>query len=172
MRPCVPGLVFVARFLIASSVSFPVIGLFSFSIFSVFRHYRLCASMSLCVSYRLTRFWCIIVMAFSLWTYMLNHVQLFATPWAVACQAPLSVGFSRQEYWGGLPFLLQGVFLTQGSSPHPCVSCTLQVDSLPLSHLGSPWTWVHTGDWFEMRSLETGMRKQKHEKREYKIALS
>ena len=98
MRPCVPGLVFVARFLIASSVSFPVIGLFSFSIFSVFRHYRLCASMSLCVSYRLTRFWCIIVMAFSLWTYMLNHVQLFATPWAVACQAPLSVGFSRQEY--------------------------------------------------------------------------
>ena len=29
---------------------------------------------------------------------MLNHVQLFATPWAVACQAPLSVGFSRQEY--------------------------------------------------------------------------
>ena len=33
----------------------------------------------------------------------LNRVQLFATPWTVACQAPLSMGFSRQEYWSGLP---------------------------------------------------------------------
>ena len=34
----------------------------------------------------------------------LSHIQLFATPWTVACQAPLSMGFSRQEYWSGLPF--------------------------------------------------------------------
>ena len=34
----------------------------------------------------------------------LSRVQLFATPWTVACQAPLSVRFSRQEYWNGLPF--------------------------------------------------------------------
>ena len=34
----------------------------------------------------------------------LSHVQLFATPWTVAYQAPPSVGFSRQEYWSGLPF--------------------------------------------------------------------
>ena len=34
----------------------------------------------------------------------LSHVQLFATPWTVAHQAPLSMGFSRQEYWSGLPF--------------------------------------------------------------------
>ena len=33
-----------------------------------------------------------------------SHVRLFATPGTVACQAPLSMGFSRQEYWGGLPF--------------------------------------------------------------------
>ena len=33
-----------------------------------------------------------------------SHVQLFATPWTVACQAPLSMGFPRQEYWSGLPF--------------------------------------------------------------------
>ena len=32
-----------------------------------------------------------------------SRVQLFAIPWAVACQAPLSMGFSRQEYWSGLP---------------------------------------------------------------------
>ena len=35
---------------------------------------------------------------------MLSHVLLFATPWAVAHQAPLSMGFPRQEYWSGLPF--------------------------------------------------------------------
>ena len=35
---------------------------------------------------------------------MLSCIQLFATPWTVACQAPLSVGFSRQKYWSGLPF--------------------------------------------------------------------
>ena len=37
-----------------------------------------------------------------------SHVWLFATPWTVACQAPLSMGFSRQEYWSGLPFLPPG----------------------------------------------------------------
>ena len=35
---------------------------------------------------------------------VLSHVQLFATPWTVAHQAPLSMGFSRQEYWSGFPF--------------------------------------------------------------------
>ena len=35
----------------------------------------------------------------------LSHVQLFGAPWTVAYQAPLSMGFSRQEYWSGLPFL-------------------------------------------------------------------
>ena len=35
---------------------------------------------------------------------LLSHVWLFATPWTVATQAPLSMGFSRQEYWSGLPF--------------------------------------------------------------------
>ena len=34
----------------------------------------------------------------------LSRVRLFATPWTVAYQAPLSMGFSRQEYWSGLPF--------------------------------------------------------------------
>ena len=33
-----------------------------------------------------------------------NHVQLFVTPWTVGNAAPLSMGFSRQEYWSGLPF--------------------------------------------------------------------
>ena len=41
----------------------------------------------------------------------------FVTPWTVARQAPLSMEFSRQEYWSGFPFLLQGIFPTQGLNP-------------------------------------------------------
>ena len=43
--------------------------------------------------------------------YMLSrfiHVRLFVTPWSIAHQAPLSLGFSRQEYWSGLPFSSPG----------------------------------------------------------------
>ena len=40
----------------------------------------------------------------SLMCSVLSRVHLFATPWTVACQAPLSMGFFRQEYWSGLPF--------------------------------------------------------------------
>ena len=39
---------------------------------------------------------------------LLSHVQLFLPPWIVTCQAPLSMEFSRQEYWGGLPFPTRG----------------------------------------------------------------
>ena len=48
----------------------------------------------------------------------LSPVQFFATPWTLACQAPLSMGFSRQEYCSGWPFLLQGIFPTQGLTSH------------------------------------------------------
>ena len=40
----------------------------------------------------------------------LSRVQLFATPWVVAYQTPPSMGFSRQEYWSGLPFPSPGNF--------------------------------------------------------------
>ena len=36
--------------------------------------------------------------------WLLSHVRLFVTPWAIACQAPLSMGFFRQGSWSGLPF--------------------------------------------------------------------
>ena len=45
-------------------------------------------------------------------------VRLFGSPWTVACQVPLSMGFSRQEYWSDLPCLLQRIFLIQGSNLH------------------------------------------------------
>ena len=47
----------------------------------------------------------------------LSCVRLFATPWTIACQAPSPMGFSRQEYWSGLPFPSPGIILTQGSNP-------------------------------------------------------
>ena len=46
--------------------------------------------------------------------WLLSRFQLFVTPWTVARQAPLSMEFSRQEYWSRCHFLLQGIFLTQG----------------------------------------------------------
>ena len=65
----------------------------------------------------------------------------FATPWTVACQAPLSLGFLRQEYWSGLPFP------SLGDLPNPemeAASPVLQVDSLPLSHQGSLYRGLKT----------------------------
>ena len=57
----------------------------------------------------------------------LSHVQLFETPWTVACQAPLSMEFPRQEYWSGLPFTSPGDLPEPGIKPR---SPALQVDSL------------------------------------------
>ena len=60
-----------------------------------------------------------------------------ATPWTVACQASLSIEFSRQEYWSELLFPTPG-------DPNPGIKPPLlsllhwQADSLPLYHLGSP----------------------------------
>ena len=47
----------------------------------------------------------------------LSRVQLFATPWTVAYQAPLSMGFSRQQYWSGLPFPSPGDLPNPGLKP-------------------------------------------------------
>ena len=59
----------------------------------------------------------------------LSRVQLFATPWTIAYQAPPAMGFFRQEYWSGLPFP------SPGDLPDPRIkprSPALQADSLPL----------------------------------------
>ena len=61
----------------------------------------------------------------------LTNVRLVATPWTIAHQASLSMGFSRQEYWSGLPFPSPGGVPDPGIKPR---SPALQVDSLHLSH--------------------------------------
>ena len=69
---------------------------------------------------------------------MFSHVQFFATPWTVVCQAPLSMEFSRQQYWSRVHFLLWGIFLTQGSNPHLLCLLRWQVGYLPLAPPGKP----------------------------------
>ena len=67
-------------------------------------------------------------------TVVAQCVRLFATPWTVARQAPLSMGFSRQEFWSGLPFPSPG-------DPYPRIepeSPALQADSLPSKLPGKP----------------------------------
>ena len=69
------------------------------------------------------------------WKWKLSHVRLFATPWTVACQAPPSMGFSRQEYWSGLPFPSPGDLSNPGIEPG---SPALQADALTSEPPGKP----------------------------------
>ena len=55
--------------------------------------------------------------SFGLKVKSLSRVRLFATPWAVAYQASLSMGFSRQQYWSGLPFPSPGDLPNPGLEP-------------------------------------------------------
>ena len=59
----------------------------------------------------------------------------FATPWIVACQAPLSMGFPRQKYWSGFAFPPPGDLPNLGLQT---TSPALQADSLPLSYQRFP----------------------------------
>ena len=86
--------------------------------------------------------------AFCVWVFVCVHVnacmlsrlscvQLYVTPWTIARQAPLSLGFSRQEYWSGVPFPSPGDLPDPGmESTSPAVP-VWQADSLSLSHQGS-----------------------------------
>ena len=71
-----------------------------------------------------------------------NRVRLFATIRTIACQAPLSMEFSRQEYWIGLLFHSPGNLLTQASNPHLLLPHLLhwQAGSLPLAPPGKRLT--------------------------------
>ena len=66
----------------------------------------------------------------------LSRVRLFATPWTVARQAPLSMGFSRPEYWSGLPCPPPGDLPNPGIKPTSLRLLHWQVDSLPLAPPG------------------------------------
>ena len=64
---------------------------------------------------------------------LLSCIRLLANPWTVAHESSVSMAFSRQEYWSGLPFPMPGDLPDPGIKP---TSPALQADSLLLSHLG------------------------------------
>ena len=67
-----------------------------------------------------------------------SRVQLSVTPWTITCQPPLSMGFSRQEYWSGLPCPPPEDLPNPEIEPKSSVAPAWKADSLPLSHQGSP----------------------------------
>ena len=73
---------------------------------------------------------------------MLSHVQLFEIPWTAATRLLYSWNFPVKNTKVGCHFLLQGLFLTQGSSLH---ILHWQADSLPLNHQGSPSAMINWG---------------------------
>ena len=73
-------------------------------------------------------------------TQLLSSVQLSATPWTVAHQTPLSMGFSRQVYWSWLPCSPPGDLPNPGIKPEALTSPALAVGSLPLVPPGKPET--------------------------------
>ena len=73
----------------------------------------------------------------------LSCVQLFATPWTVAYQAPPSMGFSRQEYWSGLPFPSPGDLPDPGIEPR---SPTFQAEALTSEPPGKPYIYKPTAN--------------------------
>ena len=74
---------------------------------------------------------------------MFSHVQLFATPWTLVCQALLSLGFPRQEYWSRLPFPSPGDLPAQGREPESLSSPTLAGKFFNTESPGKPvkLTW-------------------------------
>ena len=71
---------------------------------------------------------------------MLSHVQLFVTLWCAALQAPLSIGFSRQEYLSGLPCSPPGELPDPGIELMSPMFPALQADSLSIKSAGKPFS--------------------------------
>ena len=73
---------------------------------------------------------------------MLSHLVVsdsFESPWTVACQTPLSMGFSRQEYWSGLPFLIHGDLPNPRIEPVSSVSPALAGKFFTTEPYGKPY---------------------------------
>ena len=82
---------------------------------------------------------------------LLSRVRLFATPWTVAYEAPLSIEFSRQEYWSGLPYPPPRDLPDPGIKPR---SPALQADALPSEPPGKPLLgWMVIKNKKEMKDI-------------------
>ena len=80
----------------------------------------------------------------------LSRVRLFATPWTIAHQAPLSLGFSRQEYWSGLPSP------SPGDLPDPGIKPGASLGAQQVKNPPAVWEiWVQTLGWEDSLEKET-----------------
>ena len=84
-----------------------------------------------------------------------SHVQLFVTSWAVAHQVPLSIEFSRREYWTRLPFPTAGAFPNSGTEPMSLASPALAEGYFFFFTTSSTWEALHQNSvseiWFGTR---------------------
>ena len=98
------------------------------------------------------------------WVKFLSRVQLFAIPLTVAHQAPWSMGFSRHEYWSGLPFP------SPGDLPHPeiktHVSCDSYIDRLILYH------WTIWEALIKIMNIKIGQSSEKGVVVQYQVKIS
>ena len=92
--------------------------------YSTLDHFRCLVFIMICsfkwviITYRLTFVcWFISVSYNSVLCLVFSHVRFFVTPWTIACQAPLSMGSSQQQYWSGLPFPPPGDLPNPGIKP-------------------------------------------------------
>ena len=81
------------------------------------------------------------------------------TPWTVACRAPLSMGFSRQEYWSGLPCPPPGHLPNPGTEPR---SPALQADSLLSEPLGKPYLYIVSQFLYIIVYFEVALITERH----------
>ena len=104
-------LFWLSKYLFSSQIVwFSLRGLVRYTVLYIFLYMCVCTCMLSCFS----------------------RVRLFATLWTVASQAPLSMGFSRQEYWSGLPYLPPGNLPDPGIGPVSIMSAALAGEFLPL----------------------------------------
>ena len=96
----------------------------------------------------------------------LSRVQLFVTPWTVAYQEPPSMGFSRQEYWSGLPFPSPGALPDPGIQPR---SPAFQADALtsesPGKQVHNIKLWFSPVSWSHVRLILTPVRGPRRAKK-------
>ena len=82
---------------------------------------------------------------------MLNCVQLFVTPWTVACQVPLSMEFSRQEYWSVLPCPPPGNLPNPGIEPSSPALQASEPAGKPILSLGEHYFSGQINGWFQQQ---------------------